>query len=271
MQIGEAIAVAAVSQDDKEDCWFCEEKPKAEKKKTDLKANPDTSTAEIPDYVPENKEDNNSSTLGSNLIAGGDKEPKWRIKNLLKPAKQSDVVPAAHHCIPGEASMAKVPALHKFMREGGPADYESDIGYDINDAANGVWLPGNYAVRDGNPEFNKKTWTLQTPKFQLDYVKLAMNKAGGKMFHDAHRTYNTRVKDTLLSIANKLAKPKKGKCPVCEEPEKKGRPPYGLVRRLHGVSGAHRTMLNSPTKRTVLEGYFTSTKGRDTFLAKFKK
>jgi len=268
MQIGEAIAVAAVKQDPKEDCWFCKEEPKSEKKKTDLKANPDTSAAEVPDAVPENKEDNNSSTLGSNLIGAGQKEPKWKVKNLLKPGKTSAVVPAAHHCIPGEASMAKATTLHDFMREGGPHDYESDIGYDINDAKNGVWLPGNYAVREGNPDFNSKTWTLQTPKFQMDYVKLAMDKASGKMFHDAHRTYNGKVKGTLVSIANKLKKPKKGKCPICEKPEQKKRPPYGLVNRLHGVSGSHRTMLEAPSKKAVLGGYYTSSKGRDVFLKK---
>jgi A nuclease family of the HNH/ENDO VII superfamily with conserved AHH len=267
MEIGELVAVAAVAQDSKEDCWFCTEEP-VTKKKNDLKADPDTSAAETATSVPENKEDNDSSTLGSNLIAAKQKEPQWRIKNLLKPGKMSTVVPAAHHCIPGEASMAKATPLHGFMREGGDADYESDIGYDINAAENGVWLPGNYAVREGNPDFDSKTWTLQTAKFQKDYVKLAMNRAGGKLFHDAHRTYNGKVKTTLLSIANKLTKRKKGKCPICKQDEKKNRPPYGLVGRLHGVSNAHRTMVVSPSKKTVAAGYYTSSKGRDVVLAK---
>lgn len=262
------IAVAAVAQDAKADCWFCSEPPKAEKKKTDLKANPDTSASDSPTNVPENKEGNDSSTLGTNLIGAGQKLPKWKIKNLLNPRKMSAVVPAAHHCIPGEASMAKATALHDFMREGGPYDYESDIGYDINDARNGVWLPGNYAVREGNPDFGSKTWTAQTPKFQRDYVRLAMRNAGGKMFHDAHSKYNGKVKTTLLSIANKLSKPKKGKCPICGKAEKKKRPPYGLVQRLHGVSDGHRVMLQAPTKRTVSGGYYTSSKGRDVVMAK---
>jgi hypothetical protein len=162
MEIGEAIAVAAVAPS-KADCWFCKEPAEVEKKKTDLKASPDTSAGEPADFVPENRED-------------------------------------------------------------------------INDARNGVWLPGNYAVREGNPEFNNKTWSLHTPKFQRDYVKVAMDRASGKMFHDAHRTYNGKVKTTLLSIANKLSKPKKGKCPICAAEARKTRPPYGLVGRLHGVS-----------------------------------
>jgi len=44
----------------------------------------------------------------------------------------------------------------------------------------------------------------------------------------------------------------KGKCPICNKDEKKKRPPYGLVGRLHGVSGDHRTMLVAPTKKTVV-------------------
>ena len=262
MEVGEIVA-KAIAQDKEDDCWFCEELPKGDLKNKE-KADPEDSNSV--DNVPENKEDNNSSLLGSALIKSGKDRPKWKIKNLLKPKKLSLVVPAAHHCIPGEASMAKATTLHKFMRGG--THYDSDIGYDVNDAQNGVWLPGNYAVREENDEFNNKTWTKQTPKFQRDYVKLAMNKASGKMFHDAHRKYNGLVKTCLEGIANKLSKPKKGKCPICKKDEKKKRPPYGLVGRLHGVSGDHRQMLVAPTKKTVGNGYFTSSKGRDVVLGK---
>jgi len=76
------------------------------------------------------------------------------------------------------------------------------------------------------------------------------------------------VKTCLLGIANKLVKRKKGKCPICGEPEKKTRPPFGLVGRLHGVSKDHGSMLEAPTKATVNSGYYTSSKGRDVVLAK---
>ena len=262
MEVGEMVA-KAIAQDKKDDCWFCEEPPKGDLKNKE-KADPEDSNS--PESVPENKEGNDSSLLGKALIASGKRLPQWKIKNTLKPKnKPSLVVPGAHHCIPGEASMAKAEALHKFMREGD--HYDSDIGYDVNSAENGVWLPGNYAVREDNDEFNNKTWTKQTPKFRQDYVKLAMQKASGKMFHDAHRTYNGKVKTCLLEIANKLSKPKKGKCPICGKDEKKKRPPYGLVGRLHGVSGDHRQMLVAPTKKTVGSGYYTSSKGRDVVLA----
>jgi hypothetical protein len=265
MEIGELIAVEAVALNPKEDCWYCKKPPKGKELENDEVAKPDTSDSETPDGVPENKEDNSSSKLGAALIGHGQKEPAWTIDNPLKPGKTTKVVPAAHHCIPGEASLAKATELHDFMRKGGPYSFESDIGYNVNHSNNGVWLPGNYAVRGDNPEFDNTTWSAQTPSFQQAYVRSAMAVASGKMFHDAHTKYNRNVKGTLLSIAAKLRKPKKENCPVCEQPlnEGKTRPPFGLVARLDVVSDKHRAMLLSPTPTTVAAGYFTSSKGRD--------
>jgi hypothetical protein len=264
MEIGEAIAVEAVAQDPKEDCWYCKQ-PGGENPVNDEAADPDTSDAELPDLVPENAEGNDSSKLGKSLIKHGKDEPKWEIDNPLKPGTSTKIVPAAHHCIPGEASLAQASALHDFMRKDGPNDFASDIGYNVNHANNGVWLPGNYAVRADNPEFNLKTWSAHAPSFQKTYVKRAMAEASGKMFHDAHRKYNGKVLGTLNSIAAKLTKPDKKKCPICKAELNKGkaRPPFGLVGRLDFVSGKHRTMLLSPTPTTVEAGYFTSSKGRD--------
>jgi hypothetical protein len=149
------------------------------------------------------------------------------------------------------------------MRKGGDYQFESDIGYGVNHANNGVWLPGNYAVREDNPEFDFKTWTQYLPAFQQTYVRSAMASASGRMFHDSHRKYNGRVKDTLNSIAAKLTKPVKTNCPICDRPldDRKNRPPYGLVARLDFVSGEHRNMVVNPTAKTVTAGYFTSSKG----------
>lgn len=262
MEIGESIATRAVETHDNEDCWYCKETSKMKDPKNDETADPDTSDTETPDgIIPENLETNSSSKLGSAL---GD-APNWSIDNPLKPGHSTKIVPAAHHCIPGEASLAKASTLHVFMRKGGQYNLESDIGYNVNSRENGVWLPGNYAVREDNDEFDRKTWTLHAPAFQKAYVRSAMQTASGKMFHDAHRKYNGKVLGTLNGIASKLCKPDKKKCPICNQPLHKGmtRPPFGLVKRLDFVSNEHRKMLLSPTKETVEAGYFTSSKGRD--------
>lgn len=267
MQINEIVA-NAVSQEPKDDCWFCQEKAKTTQLKNDETADPATSDSELEDPVtiPENNVDNDSTKLGTALGS----EPSWSIENPLNGVSTA-VVPAAHHCIPGEASLAKASALHDFMRKDGPYDFASDIGYNVNCAKNGVWLPGNYAVREGNVEFDKYTWTLHKPWFQMRYVKSAMEKAGGRMFHDAHRKYNGLVKQALLDIASLLHKPDaKTNCPICGNPlpkeNQKNRPPFGLVNRLNRVSDDHRGMLKAPTPETVTSGYFTSSKGRDVVL-----
>jgi endogenous inhibitor of DNA gyrase (YacG/DUF329 family) len=268
MEVGEIVA-NAVAHDSAEKCWFCEEEPKTENPANDETADPETSNAEVdePAAVPENRVDNNSSKLGKALGS----EPSWRIANPLKPGSTTAIVPAAHHCIPGEASLAQAAALHDFMRKDGPYNFSSDIGYNVNSAENGVWLPGNYAVREGNKEFDSKTWTAQPPWFLMKYVKLAMDTASGKMFHDAHRKYNSLAKQALLNIAGKLHKPDtKTNCPICKKKlskeNSKNRAPFGLVGRLNRVSGDHRRMLLTPTVKTVSTGYFTSSKGRDVVL-----
>ncbi len=257
-QIGEAIAVAAVEKSDP--CWYCEKEPE-EKVKNNENDDPPTSDGDTADNAPENNEGNDSSQLGSNL----EDRPRWTINNPLKPGEKTEIVPAAHHCIPGGASLAKASALHDFMREGGPYSLECDIGYNVNHKNNGVWLPGNYAVREGNEEFNKKTWGNQSPAFKNTYARLAMKAASGKQFHDAHPRYNGKVKNTLISIAGKLTKPDKEKCPVCDKKADKTRPPFGLVQRLDFVSDEHRKMLATPSKHVVSEGYFTSSRVKKIF------
>jgi hypothetical protein len=261
VEIGEQIAVdVTVPSADDASCWYCQE-PAGEDKTNKETAAPNTTASEQPDNVPENDERNLSAALGTAL----GNAPVWIIANPSKQGAQTTVVPAAHHLIPGEASLAKATALHKFMRKGGEMSLSSDIGYDVNDARNGVWLPGNYAVRAGNTEFGGQTWTSQKASFQLEYVRKAMLAAAGRLFHDAHRKYNDLVKQTLISIAGKIQKKEKDKCPICGKEAKDTRPPFGLVLRLHGVSGRHRSMVVSPTKKTVSAGYYTSTKAKEVF------
>ncbi|HYD52537.1 MAG TPA: AHH domain-containing protein [Gemmatimonadaceae bacterium] len=241
-QIGEAVAVDATAPNTG-DCWYCKEKPPEEvQNKMD----------ESPSGDAENGLRNCAATLGVNL----GKRPKWKIAVPHDKSKRTPVVPAAHHLIPGNASLKKATALLKFMCKGQVV--ESDIGYDVNGKGNGVWLPGNYGVNPLATHFKMK-WTAYNK--QDDYAILAMDQANAQ-FHDAHPEYSSNVLATLRSIANKLAKEPKDKCPVCDKKKEKKRPPYGLVGRLNFVSGQHEQMLLSPRtkKKYVTAGYFTSSR-----------
>jgi hypothetical protein len=243
--IGEQIAVDAAAEGS-DDCWYCKEEPK-DNRKTNVTPNP------VDDS--ENDLENNSSTLGENL----GKRPKWKIQAPHDTSKRCGVVPGAHHCIPGNASLLKATALLKFMQEE-KGVIESDIGYDVNAAENGVWLPGSYGVNPQSQVFQTK-WRNYATKHKNAYAIAAMESADAQ-FHDAHPRYSGKVLQTLKSIANKLQKEPKDKCPVCGKKKDKKRPPYGLVGRLHYVSGQHRGMLLNPKrkKRFVMAGYFTSSR-----------
>jgi hypothetical protein len=261
MQIGEAIAVSMVSQEGDSPCWFCEEEPTWESRTNDETAEPDTSDSESEDGVPENDEDNSSSKLGENLPAA----PGWTIKCPATAANVS-VVAAAHHCIPGGASLAKATDLHDFMRKDGPFSHATDIGYGVNHARNGVWLPGNYGVRRGKDHYTAD-WSGQQPSFKTEYANRAMARAGAQ-FHDAHSKYNKNVLQTLESVSEKLGEPEQH-CPVCSKKLKHTRPPYGLVGRLDFSSGEHRTMITTlgseqkaKAKSFVQQNYYTSSRVR---------
>ncbi|MBL8288650.1 MAG: AHH domain-containing protein [Rubrivivax sp.] len=254
-----AIGLWAVAES-KGPCWYCEE-PAKEDLENEETADPDTSDSDSDEDPPENDVVNCSSALGTNL----GKEPNWEIRSPDDLSVSSPIVPAAHHCIPGGASLAKATALHDFMRKGGPFKLASDIGYNVNAAANGVWLPGNYAVRPGQYGWSKK-WGNCTTKFKTEYASRAMKKAN-RQFHDAHVSYNNKVLKTLEAMAEELAEPE-DECPVCGKELDCTRPPFGLVGRLNAVSSKHRAMLIGLSKRTkkcVQNGYYTSSRMKTYF------
>jgi len=249
-QVLEAVNVA-ILMEKKADCWFCKAQPNSEAvNHVHDEENPLSGGAG--DAVPENDIANNSSTLGGNLGT----RPNWAVQIEQQP---KSVTPAAHHLIPGNASYKNATELHKYVskKEG---IISGDIGYNINAEENGVWLPGNYAVRP---------WGTYT--HQNDYAVASM-KAAAAQFHDAHPDYSTNVKNTLLSMAEKLDKAREtmkqpDKCPLCgSDMADKGklRPPYGLVGKLHTVSSNHRRILlgRGLREKFINAGYYTSSRVR---------
>lgn len=267
-EVAEPVLISLVNESSGP-CWYCEKDKPSKKLKNDLEAHGQTNVSEDVDAVPENDLGNSSSKLGDSL---GNKPDNWDITNPDSTLRSDGaltvkITPAAHHCIPGNASLKRVPNLiSDFMSEGGKYAHNSDIGYDVNSAQNGVWLPGNYNVRVANGW--KKTWSVCEDSFIEEYTKKAMDEAKCQ-FHDAHDSYSDHVIKTLENFYNELSKRKAAEakeCPVCKKSMegKEKDPPFGLVAKLNKASNDYRNILkpvNKSNKKSmayVKQGYVTS-------------
>ncbi|HEX2956692.1 MAG TPA: AHH domain-containing protein, partial [Chitinispirillaceae bacterium] len=212
MEMMESIKLPDLALEKKGPCPYCEEEPssdKIENKEVESPLSP-----EGMDEGPENSETNDASLLGAALK----NRPTWKISHKvddedpIKQGQKTDIVPAAHHLLPGNASVKNATALHKYMLWQGKNELglSGPIGYDINNEQNGVWLPGNYAVREwtGPKDDRRKTewgknWSKFGDNFRLAYAKNAMKAAEDLQLHDAHSVYNDKVRSTLEDIAEK--------------------------------------------------------------------
>jgi hypothetical protein len=153
---------------------------------------------------------------------------------------------AAHHLIPGNASLEKSALFKRFMKKGGKVQagdrkfkIRTNIGYNVNGAHNGVWLPGNYGIRKkpvgvtwstlSNGSKAQRTWCFE-------YAKAVMSRARGQ-FHDTHVDYS----DNVLAALNKLSSVMIDHMAVCEKECKKKckgevDPPYRLKTALYTMS-----------------------------------
>lgn len=245
---GEAITFAISTDRHDEDCYFCNSHPTPK----------DDSLVVTDDYDEDKDLDgadatverfyNSAKQLGTAL--GG--KPSRRDLKLSEEGEYPCSV-AAHHLIPGNASLKRSELFTsaKYLRVEGSA--KGNIGYDVNSAPNGQWLPGNYAQRpwgtDG-ADFQKKSG-LSPQTYAFAAIETYMCQ-----FHDAHEDYSRFVIKVLNQIATKLDLVGRIWCPNADQEEEKpeNRNLYALVNRLHTVSARIRRMLVFPTanwKRNV--------------------
>lgn len=161
------------------------------------------------------------------------------LMNTEVSGKKYNITRAAHHLIPGNASLKNSDLFksNKYLWKDGKA--KGNIGYNINNPTNGVWLPGNYAVRP---------WSGKAATFQDTYAHSAVRKCNGH-FHDAHRPYNLFVLDALNKIFEKLEAKESIICPEAKKRKRdpqKDSPLKALVARLNTVSLRMRRMLVYP-------------------------
>jgi hypothetical protein len=165
------------------------------------------------------------------------------VKGETRNIKSYKLTCAAHHLIPAQASL-KGCELIPWIKQG--KKIAGNIGYDVNGVQNGVWLPGNYAMRgrwkrmadpedtdsssppsDG-PNSNKHEDT------QFGYAVCAMELVKAQ-FHDAHPTYSKFVRECLNKVAALMAK-RKYFCSECAKANEPLPPPYKLVHRINRIS-----------------------------------
>src|SRR5690349_14281448 len=98
-EIGEMVNVALSAQHTKDSCYFCKETEKGDENQ--LEANEEEDGGSDPEAS--NDQRNHSGTLGKNLT-GGKASPLYSI---LVSGNGKDLLPGAHHLIPGNASLKK--------------------------------------------------------------------------------------------------------------------------------------------------------------------
>jgi hypothetical protein len=233
MEIGEE---ASASEDDvaslehDESCYFC--RAKKEEPKTEVNDLTDNLDEDVDlDGPAGGKFENHSGKLGKALGTA-------LSKSVTVDGKPYQVTTAAHHLVPGNASLGKS-QLFKSPYLWKDREAKGNIGYNVNSAPNGVWSPGNYAVRP---------WSSKSEEFKRAYAFAAV-RATGTQFHDAHKSYSKFVKRVLNKIKNKLDEQEDLWCPEAKHQKKRAKSPeerkalYALASRLHTVSARMSAML----------------------------
>lgn len=280
MEMKELISLPDLKAELKKECPF-----KEEPAKTPKKSDEDIGDDDLDDV--ESRQKNNGGVLGENLLkklpgvgAGGpfppdgflfmqqandSKRGKQRMLHMeeYKEAKEGafPFTVAAHHLIPGNASLYKSDVmLVNYMDDKGKVKtlvkkrsctIDGFIGYDVNGSHNGVWLPGNYAIKTARPKkknrpaqpgttpIKGKKWVdLEAAGYedwQYSYVAGACKAAKGQ-FHDSHeRPYSASVRENLNKIVTALTHHLDTECPDCKN-KTKIPPPYRIKNRLYQLS-----------------------------------
>lgn len=243
MQLNEAVAADVANPNHSDECWFCNAKDDPIEEENDLEADPDDDDDGYGAFA------NNASKLGRAL--GGDPGEK----TVKVDGDSYSVMTAAHHLIPGNAALKKSSLFKSNEYLWVDKKAKGNIGYNVNAAANGVWLPGNYALRP---------WSSRLEPFKDAYAFRAIGKWGAQ-FHDAHPDYSDFVLKSLERLYERLEAGETIWCPKAkknkDKPPSERQPVYAIVARLNTISGRMKKMLLFPTYNWK-KNIFTSTRSQ---------
>jgi hypothetical protein len=265
-----------------------------------------------PDEDAENVPKNLGTKLGKNLNASGENEPrqpdgkflavpvaykpaaqfafaekvqgkvKTKKVRIYEEAKECDypVQYAPHHLIPGNESLKKSPIVRFIGHADAIKHYGSIskikdgqfIGYDVNAAENGVWLPSPYAlsmhnewpseggidalrVRPGESAVIAKQ-VADTEDFKYAFTVSAIaNLKPSRQFHMRHADYSKKVRQVLGSIGARMHVMTIKTCPLAKNSKDasgKFDAPYALKGRLNLLSSNLRTLVTGAIWRSPL-------------------
>ena len=256
MDLGEDVSVDMIVDEKHDDtCVFCSaNNPPAEIVNELSDQHDEDAEARTGDLMPTYKFKNDAGTLGRNM--GG----KPDSITVVLAGQSFEAAVAAHHLIPGNAALKESNLFksNEYLWKDGRA--KGNIGYNINAAENGVWLPGNYGVRPWGPLGD--TFATTTGVTAQEFAFSAI-ESWRRQFHDSHADYSTFVKDCLDKLYDKLEANQDIWCP--EQKNKKDKTPeekepiYALVQRMNTISSRMKKMLNFPTtnwKRNIYTSRF---------------
>lgn len=178
---------------------------------------------------------NAASKLGNKL--GGKPQPVVKVNK-----KDFDVTVAAHHLIPGNASLKPSSIVQYISKSKGKI--AENIGYNVNSAQNGVWLAGWYAISGWGK------LRVTDDEFCRNYVEAAIRETRAQ-FHDTHPDYSDHVLNKLEELVIEITKVGQALCEECKKiKENDGLlpPPYGLVNELNKISGSLRRSVTAGKK-----------------------
>lgn len=181
---------------------------------------------------------NAASKLGKNL--GGKPEPTVQVNG-----KSYNVTVAAHHLIPGNASLKPSSIVEYISKSKGKI--AENIGYNVNSAANGVWLAGWYAISGWG------ALRMSDPDFCSHYVEACIRDTRSQ-FHDTHGEYSNEVLNKLEELVVQVRNTGQALCDECKKiKENDGLlpPPYGVVKELDKISGSLRKKVTAVKKWTA--------------------
>lgn len=271
-QLGEAVSFALINEQIRK-CPFTV--PDAEDAEEE-----DESFAKDDSITMRAAQENSGSKLGNNVEEGSPGKPgTWNVLGgdpERYKAKQVDTnrtgdkvnvsgrkypyTVAAHHLIPGNASLYESQLFKSYMRRNGKMEVDTPtqmtftvshhIGYNVNGSHNGVWLPGSYAIRESVHE-SGLTWSVlighpDHADWCHEYMAVVAKKADGQ-FHDAHTNYNENALKVLEKLTVKLVK-HQVTCDECKGKDKVP-PPYGIKAKLYRLSRFLRVQVTARPRR----------------------
>lgn len=223
---------------------------------------------------------NKSSTLGRRLSAAGDKKED----HLYVDSEHGKYSAEAHHLICGNEVLKEEGTLEKYLivqskttSKGAAGVIDSDlndVGYDVNSAKNGIWLPSvPYAHMGGRgrpaPERwwgDQTTWNRENPEkparisleeWEKTPMAFAVMQAVGLQFHKGEhgavgQPHENYVKEAIkrLREISLLAENYSKVCPMNEDGSARTEPPfyppYRLISALNTLSAGLAEELKGP-------------------------